>query len=462
MDARHIAMTVVVALSVLCMSVRAAELELPLTDDAWINGNAATTNYGAATTLNVHNYGPKFSLVRFDASTIAGKTVTKARLTIFVGSVGAPGQLTIYPVVSSWNEGTVTWTLQPPTEANAVASIDLTTAMGGSVFAIDVTSVAQRWASGALADAGFLLATVSPIKAVLQSKERVPTNPATLTITTSDADPPEPSKAIVLDFSILDNCTINAPGYYVLDRTWQLTPSGSVEPNAGCSGAIQIASSGVTIDLRGFSILRGSFGGDYEPVLRIGTASSVTLRNGVLKGIFVALEASVAGGTVTLENIRTGGAVLLANRTVTATGGSYSATSDAPLRAGAGSRVTGAVFDCSETHCLGVRGSSLVSDCVFTVNTTGPPAISVLGDDTIVVGNVFNEWISIEGNRNIVSRNFSGGGYIEVDGTGNVIDGNIGPGIAFEAPGNFYGSNRAHGAFSGIEGNVDWGGNVTY
>lgn len=457
MNIRHVVMVGVFGWYALSSAGLAADLQLPLTADATINGNDPNKNFGAATALTVHNYGPKFSLVRFDASTIAGKPVTEAKLTVFLRSIGAAGQLTVYPVVSSWNEGTVTWALQPPSEATAAANVALTTSMAGTTIEIDVTSAAQRWANGTLADAGFLLATVNPIKASFDSKEQAGgiANPATLTVFLTTG--PE---VVILDLSDPESCSIDAPGYYLIDRTWWLRPHAGEEPNAAC-GNVTINSAGVTLDLGGFTIYGN--GGEYSPVVRINTASGVTLRNGGLANVFVSIEASVAGGTVTLENIRAGGGVLLGNRSVVAKGGSYSGYWEPSLSAGAGSRVTGATFSCFEMECLSVKGSSRVTDNKLSVGTAGPPAIAVIGDDNIVEGNEFNDWIYVGGNRNVVARNFSSGGYINVQqGTANIIEGNIGPGLVFETTGNYFGNNRAHGAFTGVAGNTDWGGNVTY
>ena len=458
MNERHIVLTLVALLCGFCPDVHAEEFELPLTDDAWINGNLPTTNFGIATTLTVHNYGPKFSLLRFDAATIAGKTVKHANLVVFVRSLGSAGTHTVYPIVSSWNESTVTWSRQPPTEATLVANVGLTAAP--SLIEIDVTSVVQRWADGALPDAGFMLTTVQPIKAGLDSKELSGGNPAKLTVSTSEGTGPE---TFVLDLSVRENCWIDTPGHYTLDRTWRLSPDGNMDANAACGGPVQIASSGVTLDLQGFTINGGDFYGSYTPVLTIDTPSAVTLRNGALTGIHVALEASVAGSTVVMEQMRSRGAVLLADRSVQVTGGSFSSTFETSLAAGQGSRVVGAALSCTETNCLSLKGSSQARDCVFNVNTAGAPAIVVSGDDTILAGNTFvNDWIIIEGNRNVVSRSIAKGGFFEVNGTGNIIDGNIGPGIAFGSTGNYYGGNRAKGAFTGTDGNIDWGGNVNY
>jgi hypothetical protein len=458
MHVRYVVLPVVAVLSGLCIGARADEFQLPLTDDAWINGNSPTTNFGIGTSLTVHNYGPKFSLVRFDAAILAGRKITQAGLSVFVRSLGASGPVVVYPIVSSWSETTVTWARQPPTESSAVANVELTTA--GTYIEIDVTSVVQRWADGALADAGFLLTTVEPIKAGLDSKELAGGNPARLTVSTSADTGPE---TFVLDLSVRENCIIDTPGYYTLDRTWRLSPDDQMDANAACGGPVNIASSGVTLDLQGFAINGGDFYGNYSPVLTIGTPSAVTLRNGALRGIHVALEAPVTGSSIALENIRAGGAVLLENRPVQVVGGSFSSTFETSLATGQGSHVVGAALSCTETDCLSLKGSSKVSDCVFDVNTIGAPAIAVSGDDTILEGNTFvSDWIIIEGNRSVVSRNVAKGGLIEVNGTGNIIDGNIGPGIAFGSTGNYYGGNRAKGVFTGTAGNIDWGGNVTY
>jgi hypothetical protein len=123
-------------------------------------------------------------------------------------------------------------------------------------------------------------------------------------------------------------------------------------------------------------------------------------------------------------------------------------------------------LECVAEVCVIAHGSSLIRDCAFAVGEPGAPAIAVYGDGTIVEGNILDSWIYIGGNHNLVARNLSGSGnsYIEVNGTGNVLDGNIGPGIDFKASGNFYGNNRVAlpSGITGTAGNVDWGGNVSY
>lgn len=449
-----------------CVSGWADTISLTLTDDAYIHGLRPTSVYGLQDDFFVTSYGPKQGLVRFDAASIAGLEINSATLNLYLNDIERAGTISIHAVTSSWNESTVTWDNQPPAEISATAVVSLAPADEEAVVSIDVTEVVERWADGSLADGGFLIVTADSIKAYFDAQEKTGGTPATLEV---DTGPPAYSgEAIVLDLSEPDNCIIDEPGYYVLDRSWLLSEGGTgdAEPNASC-GPVHITSGGVVLDLRGFEIWTGYEWGSYEPVLWIDTEYGVTLRNGGFTGVFVAIEASVASDRygVTLDNIRAG-SVLLRDRLVTVTGGSFSGGNEPALWIGAGSRVERARFSCiGGEGCIYGGGSSLIRDCTFDAeNPYGAPAI-IVGDDSIIAGNILDGWIGV-GNRNLVARNFSSGGdpYIEVSGTGNILDGNIGPGIVFKTPGNFYGNNRVAlpSGFAGTDGNVDWGGNVTF
>jgi len=457
------------ALLLFCANGWADTVSLPLTDDSWTDGNYPAANMGKNENLFVHNYGPKYTFVRFDAASISAQTVNNAALTLYLNDIKRSGTISVHAITSSWNEASVTWNTQPLAEGAAAAVVNLTTSDEGSVISFDVTDIVQRWANGDLPDAGFLLVTANPIRAFFDAKEKSGGTQPTLEV---DIDPPGPpvfdGEAIVLDLSNHDNCEIDEPGYYVLDRSWLFSGDDGYIPNGNCygGGGVHITTGPVTLDLRGFAIRSGDSWGSYTPVLSIDTESRVTLRNGELGSIHVAIEDSLGSdtGSITLDGIRAGGGVLLGNRTVTVTGGRFSSMFKPSLQIGADSRVTGADFRCQETPCLSARGSSLVRDCTFSAQSTGAPVVSIWGDATIFEGNVFEDWISITGNDNVVARNISEIGYFEVDGTRNVIENNIGPGITFVDSGNFFGDNRAKlpGGFSGTDGNVDWGGNVTY
>jgi hypothetical protein len=111
------------------------------------------------------------------------------------------------------------------------------------VISIDVTDVVRRWADGSLADGGFLLVTTDAIKAYFDAKEQPGGLAATLEV---DTGPPAYSgEAIVLDLSNADNCIIDEPGYYVLDRSWLLTMENQEKPNGSCPADVHITSGGV-------------------------------------------------------------------------------------------------------------------------------------------------------------------------------------------------------------------------
>lgn len=447
----------------------AGPLSLSLTDDAWVNANDPANRYSATSALAVHAWGPKDGLLKFDNTALAGASINSATLTFYLREIAVCGSVVVYPIASNWVEETVTWNARPTIAATPAASVAVCPQDIGEVQ-VDLTSLVQSWADGSVANYGVLLRAQGQINARIDSKEQSGGVPARLSAEIGDRE-------IVLDLSDPENCTIDSPGHYVLDRTWWFAPhngsySGEVEPNARCEPAqVRITGSGITLDLRGFSLQGGP--SEYFPVLRIDTAAAVTIRDGRLVGVFVAIESSVASiRRVTLDGVNLGGAALLGNRPVTMMGGSASGDWEAALQVGADSRVIGAALGCSESECLSARGSSLIRDCTLTLNaSSGAPAIFVTGDDTIVEGNVLAAscsgcvpWLGISGNRNVVARNYSSTGYILVNGARNVLEGNIGPDIVFETAGNFYGNNRAAlpGGFGGTAGNVDWGGNVTY
>jgi hypothetical protein len=166
-------------------------VELPLTDDAFINGIKPDRNTGTWERIVVHNYGPKYGLVRFDAASIAGQEVSKATLTLYLNSLAVNGTLSVHAITSGWNESTVTWNNQPPAETTATAIVGLTTGDVGGVITIDVTDIVQRWADGSLADAGFLMVTRKDIRAVFDAKEKEMAGgtPAVLLVSTGQGEP---------------------------------------------------------------------------------------------------------------------------------------------------------------------------------------------------------------------------------------------------------------------------------
>lgn len=455
----------------------AAEYSLPLTDDAYIHGLYPTSKSGSSVSLNVHTYGPQFSLLRFDPAAIAGLSVNRATLILYTRTLDGPGNITVHPILSSWSEGTVTWALQPPSEGTAAANFDVTSA--GKVM-VDVTNVAQRWANGTLAHAGFLLKSPTAKKAYFDAKERSGGIAARLIVFAGDAAP----AARILDLSKEDGCVIDEPGTYVLDRDWYFTPpTGAPDepPNARC-GPVSIRSEQVSIDMRGFTLDGGHYWSGDFPIVTIDTPASVSLMNGAIRGDEVSIRATVPAsqpwGSISLSAIRCRGGVELGNRNVVINRSSFtSSQSGTALVVGSGSRVRDSYFDCFESACFYTTGSRVE----FVQNhVSGEGLVVISGTKAFVADNIVTAdtqgAILVLGNSNTVARNYVNSGSeggsgilgIVVEGTGNVLDGNIVTemitGIKFTQTGNFYGSNRvsAPTPFVGTDGQTDWGGNVSF
>lgn len=100
------------------------------------------------------------SLVKFDTSSLSGRTILSAtlRLTVDYAGVGFyPRNWNVRALATNWNTNTVTW--------NAVSGFQYYTASttlvvpptySGQVMDIDVTNTVQSWASGTFNDYGFL------------------------------------------------------------------------------------------------------------------------------------------------------------------------------------------------------------------------------------------------------------------------------------------------------------------
>jgi hypothetical protein len=193
---------IIVPLLVLFSAAAWAETtSLPLTDDVRINANKPTVNFDGYDML-VHDYGPKQSLVRFDAASISGQTINSAVLELYLNSIQQDGTISLHAITSSWSEASATWNNQPPAEFLAAAIVNLTTGDAGGTIAIDVTATVQRWADGSLADAGFLIVTNDDIKAYFDVKEKSGGTPAALLVGTGPAAPMV-TRITVLDGSIV-------------------------------------------------------------------------------------------------------------------------------------------------------------------------------------------------------------------------------------------------------------------
>jgi len=449
------------------------DFNLALTDDAWINANNPTSSFGAASDIFVHNWGPKYGLVRFDASVIAGENIDSATLTLYLNDIAAAGTISLHAVTSSWSESTVTWNNQPMAEAVAIAVRTLAPADEGTAIAIDVTSVVQRWSDGILADAGFLIVTSDSIKAYFDTKERPGGMRAVLRAETAGSTPPSGKLPVVLDFSTLP-VVIDEPGHYVLDRDWRIDTEMAHR-------LIAIEADDVTLDFQGFALYMLNEGNvvivsGRHAVLRDGTIENTSDSTGVL---------STAEHTV-LErmSVRAESVARLSSRAVVRHSTLVGRTG---VSVGSDSIVEFNRF-LSTFTCLFAAGDNIrLND-----NTMdgGEYVVRVTGSDNIVARNTITpgDWpggLLLDGERNAIEANvFKGYPWgisepaIVVDGTANILRGNLALpawdepvtkkwslGIRFFQSGNYYGNNQMAAIVPfdlGTTAQIDWGGNIGF
>jgi len=93
------------------------------TDDAYIEKENPNTNFGSALSLRVGDepsHGTDRSYLKFDLSSLNGKTISSAKLSIF--ATPSEGTAKLYSVSNNnWNEETLTWN-NKPAESNFIES----------------------------------------------------------------------------------------------------------------------------------------------------------------------------------------------------------------------------------------------------------------------------------------------------------------------------------------------------
>lgn len=84
--------------------------------DAYVDENAALSNYGASSSLHVQSRAGgrnRRTLVHFPAPAGLFCTVTSATLRLWATSADGGRTLQVYELATVWTEGTVTWATQP-------------------------------------------------------------------------------------------------------------------------------------------------------------------------------------------------------------------------------------------------------------------------------------------------------------------------------------------------------------
>ncbi|MEW6536815.1 MAG: DNRLRE domain-containing protein [Candidatus Auribacterota bacterium] len=131
--------------------------------DAYIDSSAPTTNYGAASDLNVYNNPSDYelrSLIQFELPTLLnGQNITLARLrlTKSTNTGDITGDLvTAKRVTSSWDEATVTWVTQPTFDSLYENTIPIDDQYTGAIV-FDITDMVASWVEGSSANYGVML-----------------------------------------------------------------------------------------------------------------------------------------------------------------------------------------------------------------------------------------------------------------------------------------------------------------
>jgi hypothetical protein len=279
---------------------------------------------------------------------------------------------------------------------------------------------------------------------------------------------------------------IDTPGTWVLNRSWYIDG-----PNTSLN-IIDVVADDVVLDFRGFEIeVEGSPDAALVNVINV-QGHRVTLRDPVMS--ICCGESGFAlhstGESTVIEGFR--GYSFAGIRLE----GTSAVLRDSSFHVHRAARVNGSSATIENTFisCGVFGGLILTSDDNKLLDSRfqlggDRSSVRIGGNRNVVVGNLI-EWggepplvvevaIDIRGNANVVRDNTVAAAgvsvVVNVAGTSNVIDGNIGAdmgdartigvGIRFEQDGNFYGDNRmdARVPFDlGGTTQTNWGGNVGY
>jgi hypothetical protein len=170
-------------------SATAAFAQITPLGDAYTNSADPTTNYGAATLLEVDG-ATATTYIQFNLASIpSGATVSQATLKLYVNAVTTAGSFNVDYVNGSWAESTIDHSNAPPLGTTIASNVDVTTADKNQYILINVTSAVQAWLSGSETNNGIALVANSTFNATFDSKENTTTShPAELDIAYAGGD----------------------------------------------------------------------------------------------------------------------------------------------------------------------------------------------------------------------------------------------------------------------------------
>jgi len=145
--------------AILLLSAVVFAQSAPPSGDTYSYSGSPKQNNGSAGLLVVQSGSNTY--IQFNLSTVpAGASVSKATLRLFVDAFVKNGSFNVYPVTSSWTEGTLTWNLAPTIGASVAGPVSLTTASLNQFVLIDVTTLVQGWVSSTTVNNGLALELV--------------------------------------------------------------------------------------------------------------------------------------------------------------------------------------------------------------------------------------------------------------------------------------------------------------
>jgi Collagen triple helix repeat (20 copies) len=152
-----------ITLLIICTTARVHAVEALLLQDAYVD-NKNNGNFGSNANLRVTKSGNqvcrsflKFSLATLPAG-ITATNVTQARLRLWVGSnSNTLGSITMSPVISAWDEMTITNSTSGALTLGLPKLSDLPINSNSDFISVDVTAWVKAWISGTLVNEGFVI-----------------------------------------------------------------------------------------------------------------------------------------------------------------------------------------------------------------------------------------------------------------------------------------------------------------
>jgi hypothetical protein len=270
-----------------------------LVGDASVSSANPSLNFGNLPNLTAGS--GNVSLVQFDLSPLpAGSTsssVLKATLQIFVNRVGTSGTLSVAPVLTAWNESTVSYTTLPGIGSSIGTGV--TTNIAGEYVSFDVTTQVQEWI--AAPGSNFGLALTSTGLVYLDSKENTTTShPAKLDVTVAGV--PAGAEFVETPHGVTNTAagysSLNDPSGFFNTAFGESTlgaSSGSVYNTAIGNGALQNATVGSVNTAVGANALNADTTGQWNQAFGAFALANTTTGQYNTAAGFYAMSGNVTG-----------------------------------------------------------------------------------------------------------------------------------------------------------------------